>query len=184
MDIVPNEIIFPCVKLTNFSFFWEGRGEKFIIFLISQNRGEKKKKKKKKLFQFIEWTLHFGIPALNCTTFLLGAFVVAMLTSLFSSWQELFMCTWFAKIYLKGTLGAMSLLRNDCLGPFVYCKKCPTFSWLGCWLWCSSLECSCVSHNACNLHGIRECVRRSPKSLIILMFFYSLASWNLGFPQH
>ncbi len=37
----------------------------------------------------------------------------------------------------------------------------------------------CVTHNVCNLRGIKECVRRSPKFLIILMFLCSLASWDL-----
>jgi len=78
--------------------------------------------------------LRFGILALNCKALLLGALVVAMLASLLASWQELFLCTWFAKIYPRGTLATMSLLGNDCLGPFVCCRKCSTSSWLGCWL--------------------------------------------------
>ncbi len=93
---------------------------------------------KNKLFQLTEWALHFGIPTLNCKALLLSALVVAMLATLLTSWQELFPCTWFVEICLKGTLQAMSLWGNDHLGPFVYHEKCPTSSWLGCWLWCWS----------------------------------------------
>jgi hypothetical protein len=107
---------------------------KSIIF-----QGEKKKKKKKKIFQKTKWALRVGFPTFNCKVLLLGVLVVAMLASLLASWQELFPCTWFAKICPRGTLRPMSLLGNDCLGPFVYHEKCPTSSWLGCWLWCWSL---------------------------------------------
>jgi hypothetical protein len=111
-----------------------------------------KTKKKKKLFQLTKWALCFVILALNCKALLLGALVVAMLASLLASWQELFPCTWFAKICPRSNLGAMSLFGNDHLGPFVYYKTCPTSSWLGCWLWCWSLEWSCVSHKMLTIY--------------------------------
>ncbi len=94
------------------------------------------KTKKKILFQLTEWALCFGIPALNCKALLLDVLVVAMLASLLASWQELFPCTWFVEVCPRSTLGTMSLLGNDRLGPFVCYRKCPTSSWLRCWLWC------------------------------------------------
>jgi hypothetical protein len=65
-------------------------------------------------------SLAFWYPAFNCKALLLGVLVVAMLASLLASWQELFPCTWFAKICPTGTLRPMSLLGNDHLDPFVY----------------------------------------------------------------
>jgi hypothetical protein len=139
-----------------------------------------RKHKKKLSFQFTEWAFRFGIPALNCKALLLGALLVAMLASLVASWWELLPCTWFAEIYLKGTFGAMSLLGNNYLSPFVCCKKWPTFFMSRVLVVILIIRMIFyVTNNACNLHGIRERVRRNPKSLIILLFLCSPTSWDL-----